>query len=135
MKNLPIIYVAGKFRGPTAYAVRQNIRVAEEYSLRTWRAGMVALCPHMNTANFTGELPDECWLEGDLELILRCDAIFLLPHWKESNGAFAEYKFALDTDIPAFDQLGGLIKWRDSHNFDRLDTSKRAPHGQEEKNA
>ena len=72
------------------------MRKAEDASLRLWKEGWAVICPHKNTAHFGGAMgiPDSVWLEGDLEFLKRCDAIYLLDNWKGSTGAKAEYALA-----------------------------------------
>jgi len=47
------------------------------------------ICPHLNTA-FMGRGDDRQWLDGDLEILRRCDAIYMLNGWRDSAGALAE---------------------------------------------
>jgi hypothetical protein len=108
MSKLALVYIAGPFRGKTAYQVRLNIREAEAAALRVWKCGMVAICPHLNTANFTGELPDQAFLDGDLAILSRCDAVLLTSEWKRSAGAISEYEYAQENDIPVFHNIGDL---------------------------
>lgn len=98
-----VIYIAGPYRGKDNWAIEQNIRRAEELALVVWKLGMVALCPHMNTRHFQGVLPDEVWLDGDLELIRRCDAVLLVSGWKASHGTLAEIAYAKEQGIPVFE--------------------------------
>lgn len=107
---MKVIYVAGPYRGPNAWAIAQNIRRAEELALDVWRLGAVALCPHLNSMHFDGVLPDETWLNGDLELMSRCDAVILAPGWHASSGAQAEVQQARGR-IPVFECLGNLAWW------------------------
>lgn len=97
-----VIYVAGPFRGPSAWAVQQNVMAAMAVALEVWRMGAVALCPHSNTMFFDQAAPDDVWLDGDLELLRRCDALVTTPDWRRSSGATAEVQFAVDHDIPVF---------------------------------
>lgn len=106
-----VIYIAGPFRGPSAWAIEQNIRRAEELALAVWRSGMAALCPHTNTRFFQGAAADEVWLDGDLELLRRCDAILLVPGWERSQGARAERACAIDLNLPVFEDLVVLQRW------------------------
>lgn len=106
-----VVYVAGKFRGPNHWAIAENIRAAEKVALEVWRMGAAALCPHANTAHFQDAAPDHVWLEGDLELLNRCDALVTVDNWKDSTGAKAEVAHATDRGIPVFHCLGGLAAW------------------------
>lgn len=98
--RLKVIYIAGPYRADTEWGVVQNIRKAEEAALFVWRCGGVALCPHKNTALFGGACPDDVWLRGDLELLSRCDAVWMIGEWGESAGAQAEVQYAFEYGIP-----------------------------------
>ena len=80
--------------------------------------GGIALCPHLNSRNFQGELPDDAWLEGDLVLLEKCDAILLVPNWNVSQGAKAEAQHADRKSIAVFDttQLDALQVFIKEHN-------------------
>lgn len=107
----PVIYIAGPFRGPSAWDVEQNIRRAEETAFDVWGLGAAALCPHTNTRFFDRALPDHVWLNGDLALLAKCDGIFMLGTWMQSQGAINEHTFAVEHEIPVFYNLGGLVLW------------------------
>jgi hypothetical protein len=93
-----VIYIAGPFRSKKntidQWEQTQNIRRAEALALEVWRAGHIAICPHLNTLHFQGCLPDEVWLEGDLEIVRRCDAVLLTEGWRNSAGARREVEEA-----------------------------------------
>jgi len=108
-----IIYVAGPYRNKSNWKIAQNIRKAEALCLEVWRAGMIALSPHLNTEHFQYELPDDVWLSGDLEMLRRCDAVLLVEGWESSNGTKAEVNFANDLGIPVFMRLDTLINARE----------------------
>jgi len=108
-----VLYVAGRYRGPNAWVIEQNIRDAEHLALQVWAAGFVALCPHTMTRFYQGALPDAVWLAGDLELLRRCDGILMVPGWCESTGAQTERRFAADLDMPIFYSVGEAVhSWR-----------------------
>lgn len=106
--SIKVVYIAGPFRGPSAWDIEENIRRAERLALEVWRAGYAALCPHTNARFFQGAAPDEIWLAGDLELLRRCDAVLLTPDWQKSSGAHAEREEALRVGIPVFEALTAL---------------------------
>lgn len=108
---LPVVYIAGPYRAATPWQVLGNVRAAQEVALHVWKTGAVALCPHSNTGLFDGECPDEVWLDGDKELLRRCDAVLLTNDWRESRGARAERELALEIGLPVFEALGELRKW------------------------
>jgi nucleoside 2-deoxyribosyltransferase len=106
-----VIYVAGKFRGPSHWHIHENIRAAERVALEVWRLGAAALCPHANTAHFQDAAPDHVWLDGDLALLERCDALLTVDNWTDSKGAQAEVAHAITKAIPVFHSLGELAAW------------------------
>ena len=87
---MKIIFVSGPYRGNIA----ENIQKAKEASIQLWQDGYAVITPHLNTAHFDGYCPDEVWLAGDLEILRRCDVIFMLPGWEQSEGAMAEHALA-----------------------------------------
>lgn len=112
MKTLPlVVYIAGPYRGKDSWEVEQNIRRAEELALGVWLMGAAALCPHANTRFFQGAADDKIWLDGDLAMLARCDAILMTPDWPRSSGAMAELAFARSHAIPAFLSLKDLKDW------------------------
>ncbi len=89
---MKIVYLAGPYRAGHGRTVRENIRSAEAWAARWWKAGYVVFCPHLNSAFMDGEVPDARFIEGDLEIMRRMkpDVIGLLPHWAESPGTNRE---------------------------------------------
>lgn len=102
---MKVIYIAGKYRGPNAWTIEQNIRAAEEVAARVWALGMVAMCPHANSRHMEGVASDEHFLAGTLELLRRCDAVVLVPNWRDSAGARAEKAEAERLGIPVFHEV------------------------------
>lgn len=107
----PVVYIAGPYRGPHAWAVEQNIRRAEAVAFEVWKMGAAALCPHTNTRYFDKALPDAIWLLGDLALLAKCDAVLMMEIWEQSTGAIAERAFAQDRGIPVLYTLSELLNW------------------------
>jgi len=91
---MKVFYVAGRYRAKTEWELINNIRRAEEAALELWKKGYAVLCPHKNTQNFQGALPDKIWLDGCCELLSRCDAVLMLDGWKQSEGATLEFELA-----------------------------------------
>lgn len=108
---MKVVYVAGPFRGPNHWEIENNIRRAEALALEVWRHGAAAVCPHTNTRFFDGAAPDRVWLDGDLAILAKCDAILMTPDWERSSGASAERQFAIDRGMPVFHSLYELAQW------------------------
>lgn len=106
-----VVYVAGPFRGADSWIMENNIRRAEALALEVWRLGAACICPHTNTRFYQGAAPDDVWLDGDLEILKRCDAVLLTPDWALSSGARAERDFASRKSIPIFHRLDTLATW------------------------
>lgn len=110
-------YVAGPFRGPNAWDIEENIRRAERLALEVWRLGAACICPHTNTRFFQGAADDRVWLDGDLEILARCDFIVMTPDWRRSSGATAEHDFALTRGIRVFYDLPTLEQWLTARTY------------------
>lgn len=115
---MKVVYIAGPYRGHlmpdgqyNQWEQFENIRRAERDALRVWSMGAAAICPHTNTAHFQGALPDHCWLDGDLEIMSRCDAVLMVDGWQQSAGALAERKQAMKLNLPVFYNFGELEYW------------------------
>ena len=92
---MKVAFISGPYRAPTVMGIRENIRRAEAYALAYWKAGYAVICPHKNTALFDGEAPDQVWLDGDIELLKRCDVCVCIPGWNRSEGSKEERRKAL----------------------------------------
>jgi hypothetical protein len=110
-RRAPLVYVAGPYRAPADFQRQQNIQRAHALALEVWKVGGAAICPHANTANFDRELPDEAFLDGDLAILDRCDAVVLTPDWNLSRGACAEVCHANDLGLPVFETIAELAGW------------------------
>ena len=99
---MKLIYIAGPFRASNSWEVERNIRRAEGLALKVWRAGAACICPHANTRFFQGAGPDSVWLEGDLKIVRRCDAILTTSDWMKSTGARHEVVLAQRLELPVF---------------------------------
>lgn len=116
---MKVVYIAGPFRSASqyikgeqdAFGVQRNIMAAMAVALEVWRLGAAALCPHGNTFCFQGAANDKIWLEGDIELMKRCDAVLMTPDWARSSGATAERDEAVHAGIPVFYDLVQLKEW------------------------
>jgi len=106
VKSIKVVYIAGAFRAKTQWGIMQNVRKAEKASLELWKLGFVCICPHTMTQHFQDECPDKVWLDGCLELLKRCDAIYLVDGWMESEGSLVEYKLARDLGLVVME--GGI---------------------------
>lgn len=118
--RMKVVYVGGPFRSMNpatgksdAWGVQQNVMNAMTLALEVWKRGCAAICPHSNTMFFQDAhgCDDRVWLDGDIELLRRCDAMILTPNWQRSSGARAEKEFADAQGIPVLLTLDELDDW------------------------
>ena len=96
-----LIYVAGKYTGD----VQSNIDAAVKVAGELWRIGHAVICPQANSAHFEDyfpEVPWEAYMEGDFNIIARCDALVMVDNWKDSKGATMEHEYAESLKIPIY---------------------------------
>jgi len=101
---MQVAYVGGPYRDSRGdYYVTQNIERAKYVSVELWRKGYAVICPHCNTAYFSGALSDEAdFLDGGLELLSRCDLLVVIDGWQKSQGTKAEIQMAHQKGIPVY---------------------------------
>lgn len=110
-----VVYVAGPIRAPSAWQREQNIRRAEAAALEVWRMGAAPICVHAAGRFYDEEeARRDGWLEADLELVRRADAVLLVDGWDVSEGAQGEKREAERLGLPAFYSLAGLRRWIES---------------------
>ena len=119
---MKLIYVAGKYLGDSDWETYLNIHLARLAAHKLWHEGWAVICPHSNTAFFGGANEHEKdnpngdwrrwkddqngdwgrWIDGDLEMVRRCDAIYMLSNWIDSKGAKLELEEAKKTGKTIF---------------------------------
>jgi hypothetical protein len=114
---MKLVYIAGKFRAPNPWLVEQHVRIAETWMMRVWELGAVGVCPHA-MGRFTDKaIPDNLVLDGTLELMRRCDAVFMVPeNWKQSEGAILERQEAIRRAMLVFYHLSEVKAWLEGSN-------------------
>lgn len=116
---MKIVFISGPFRHPNpdgsndSWETHLNVVVASRLGLEVAKAGAFPFIPHANTAHFdhAAGIPDQLWLDGDLELLGRCDAMLCTYDWKRSAGARGEVEYATKHNIPIFYDIGELRRW------------------------
>jgi len=111
----PLVYVAGPYTEPDPV---ENTRAAFDAGSRLLDTALVvAYVPHMSMFwHFLHPRPYADWLELDLEIVDRCDALLRLPG--KSPGADREVERAQRRGIPVF-----LVEPPGGFNFIGLDTA------------
>ena len=105
---IPVVYVAGPYRGPNRAAIELNIQAARHVGKLCCVKGWSPIIPHANTGHLDEALPgmsDDFWLDSTMELLRRADAVVLVPGWEMSSGTRAEIAEATLRGIPVYDTL------------------------------
>jgi hypothetical protein len=109
-----LVYISGPYSSKWAYVKARNIHRAWEAALALWAIpGVYAICPHTNTMNMDGVAspdPEEDYrkfIQADLDLIGRCDAVMMMRGWQSSRGAVLEHDLALRLGKKVFYQDRG----------------------------
>lgn len=97
-----LVYVAGPFRGRSAWEIADNTHEAERWALRVAEAGAMPVVPHSLGRSMFGTRDESFWLEGTLALLGACQGALFIPRWTESSGARAEHVFAEANRIEIF---------------------------------
>lgn len=96
-----LLYIAGPYSGN----VEQNIKNAEIVSIGLIKAGFHVLTPHKNTSGYeqyeNGDAINyQTWIDLDLDLLSRCDAIYVMSNSENSMGVKKEIIFCEENNIP-----------------------------------
>jgi hypothetical protein len=110
-KYIPLVYIAGPYTAPTDEGIRENIESAWEVGYSVASLEAMPVVPHMNTAHMDDLHDQEWWLAATMELLMRCDAIYMMDNWRESRGATAERARAEQLGIPVFESFDTLATW------------------------
>lgn len=87
---MTVAYVAGPYRNSP-----DGIDRAIRFSKVLWGRGIPTICPHANTLGFEKDIPfDDIFLDGYLEILKRCDEVYVLPGWERSLGTLEEMRLA-----------------------------------------
>ena len=91
---MKIIYIAGAYSSDSRHQQYLNVKHATEATHRLLCEGYSVVCPIITYAFFDWvyDLTNRTFMDADLVLLRRCDAIYMLNNWKSSKGARAEYK-------------------------------------------
>ena len=104
----PVDYIAGPYTKPDPVS---NTRAALDEATVLLDSGLVApIVPHLSLHwDLVHPRPYEQWLDLDLDVIRRCDALYRLPG--ESTGAEREWAHAVRFNLPRFTDRMVLLGW------------------------
>lgn len=124
---MKLVYIAGRYRGVTPAEVERNITAAEHVGWLVRERGHYPVIPHLNTRGFeqyestqftvSGQSDDgpvyeggesDYYLVGTMTLMQRCDAVVMVPGWRQSSGAIAERREAERIGMTVYDHVDDL---------------------------
>jgi hypothetical protein len=114
-EDRPLVYIAGPYsNGDPVWNTNKMIKIGNELQ----DTGLVTtFVPHLSLfLHAIDPRPYEHWLEWDIALLKRCDALLRVPGL--SSGADKEEVYAVQKDMPVFDDQSLLIKWAQEWLFD-----------------
>ena len=99
-----LVYVSGKYSGDSHEEISDNILKARKVAIELWEQGHAVICPHLNTSHMEVDchIHYDNYIEGDLMMIARCDAMVMLSGWEDSQGAVIEKGYAENLRIPIY---------------------------------
>ena len=96
---MKVVYISGRYRGESEGEVFDNIIHARSAALELWGQGFAVICPHTNSMFMGSQMFDNAFLDGDLEIVKRCDIIYMLRGWEQSVGAKRELGVAVEMGL------------------------------------
>lgn len=108
-----LVYLSGPYSGKNYNEIERNILTAEYFADLLWAKGFGVFCPHSNTRHMELRVPSvtyEQYMNADSMLLNACDAVLMLPDWRNSKGATVERSWAVTRGIPVYESLEDLIK-------------------------
>ena len=100
------IYISGPYSATTEEQKYANVEMAKRWAQHWMHEKQWAVfCPHTMTVDWEIET-DLSWdefLENDLFWVKFCDAICMLPGWRDSRGAKMELAKARELGLRVFD--------------------------------
>ena len=114
------VYIAGKYSDKDEAGEDKNIMLAAAVAAEYLKDGWAVFCPHTMTQiidrkfNRPRQLKWEDWLAADIHWISKCDAIHMLPNWRESEGAKVEYLVAKGLGL----EIQETMLWKYGDKYD-----------------
>lgn len=105
---MKLIYIAAPYTTHDEFEKQLNIEAAKYIGYKIAKAGMMPVLPTVNTALFDEANSPEFWYEGTLELMRRCDAVYVLDGSDESKGVINEIAIARSMQLPVFTTIKAL---------------------------
>lgn len=101
--NKQLIYIAGALRADVPTYI-SNLHRMIVYAEKVRRLGFAVYIPGLDLLQglVMGDLSFNDYFENSYEILKRCDAVFVVPGWENSEGTKKELKEAQSKGIPIF---------------------------------
>ncbi len=108
-----LVYIAGKLKAPTPSEYLKNVHfmINTAEKVRALGFNVITPCNDMLNGIVCGLLDPENYIENDLAILERCDAVFLCRGWESSYGVGLEIDRANEKNIPVFEKTNELQWW------------------------
>ena len=111
------LYIAGPMNGYPDYNFPLFFKVEQELSKTYDIINPARIALDTFNKNCLQEIPREVFLRLDIQYLLICEGIVLLPRWEKSNGAILERLIAKELKFAIYNYLGnGRIKSEETCN-------------------
>ena len=108
IRTTPLVYISGKYTAPTLAEVEEHKALAREVGYAVMDLGCEPLVPHFSCPPPRETDVRAIWkraMRSCLVQMLRCDAVLMVPNWRDSRGARVERWVALRAGLPVYHSL------------------------------
>lgn len=109
MDKIKMIYVACALSASNEFERQLNIQAARHAGYKIAKAGFYPVMPTVNTEGFEEANTLDFWYKSTLELLKRCDAVYVVNGSHESSGIESEVKCAEGLGIGVYHCMESLI--------------------------
>jgi len=103
LENNKIAFVSGAYRADNHNEIYENIQRARRVAYRLWEKGIIAICPHNNSAFFSSDFDEQIFLDGYLHILTKCDLVVIVAEGADSSeGTQNEITKAKELNIPVY---------------------------------
>jgi len=107
--KIKMVYVACALTADTEFERNLNIQAARHVGYKLSKAGFYPVMPTVNTEGFENANTIDFWYEATLELLRRCDIVYVVNGSHDSTGVEDELAEARKIRIPFYDDIKHLI--------------------------
>lgn len=120
--RLPRVYICAPYTADTIPQEKANERAAKQDALMVAKKGLMPLCPHTAFGLLTPtqmeyhdqvDIGREHIMRECFQMLQECDAIYLHPGWKDSQGCQKEFRLAYNLGLTILDGADALKAYAD----------------------